>query len=175
MAKSKPSHVYQLKITLAHVSPLIWRRIQVPDCTLSKLSDIIQISMGWDGGHLWAFVIDGQEYGEDPSGWSEMLSPRKIKLSQLIAQDIKKLRYDYDFGDNWQHAILIEKVLEPDPKQSYPRCVKGSRACPPEDCGGPWAIPTFWMPFRIRNTRSTRKCWTGSAANLIPRSSTWRP
>jgi hypothetical protein len=143
MAQSKPSHVYQLKITLAHVSPLIWRRIQTPDCTLSKLHEIIQNCMGWGGEHLWAFVINGQEFGEDPGGYSEMLSPLKIGLSQLVARGIKKFRYDYDFGDDWQHVVLIERVVEPDPKQRYPRCLKGSRACPPEDCGGPWGYPHF--------------------------------
>ena len=62
----------------------------------------------------------------------------KLKLSQNAAAGGKKFRYTYDFGDNWDHIIQIEKVLEADPKARYPRCVKGSRACPPEDCGGTW-------------------------------------
>src|SRR5258708_40224924 len=99
MARSNPSHVYQLKITLAHISPPIWRRIQTPDCMLSKLHEIIQNCMAWDGGHLWAFVINGQEYGEDPGGYSDMLSPPKIGLSQLVTQGIKKFRVDYDIGE----------------------------------------------------------------------------
>ncbi|MFL5241885.1 MAG: plasmid pRiA4b ORF-3 family protein [Gemmataceae bacterium] len=143
MARSNPSHVYQLKITLAHISPPIWRRIQTPDCTFAKLHEIIQNCMGWEDGHLWAFAINGQEYGEDSGGYSDMLSPLRIGLSQLAAQGIKKFRYDYDFGDDWKHVVLIEKVLEPDPKVTYPRCVKGSRACPPEDCGGPYGYPHF--------------------------------
>ena len=56
---------------------------------------------------------------------------------------VKKFRYTYDFGDNWDHAIQVEKVLEADPQVKYPRCVKGSRACPPEDCGGAWGYGDF--------------------------------
>lgn len=142
--KSKPTDtVYQLKITLANVKPLIWRRIEIKDCTLSKLNDIIQIIMGWDGYHLWGFDIGGEEYGDDLTGEMEMTSARKMKLSQIVQAGGKKFGYTYDFGDSWDHVIQVEKVLAAEPKVKYPRCVKGSRACPPEDCGGPWGYGDF--------------------------------
>ena len=80
MAKAKSGPVYQLKISLAGIKPPVWRRVEVMDCTLSKLHEIIQIVMDWDGYHLWAFDIGGEQYGEDPSGEMEMTSARKVKL-----------------------------------------------------------------------------------------------
>ena len=139
----KQATVYQLKITLADIKPPIWRRVEVEDCTLSTLNDIIQTVMGWDGYHMWAFDIGGEQYGEDPDGEMEMSSASKTKLSRIVQAGAKKFRYTYDFGDNWDHVIQIEKVLEAEPKVKYPRCVKGSRACPPEDCGGAWGYADF--------------------------------
>jgi hypothetical protein len=148
MAKSKKSGtVYQLKIVLAETRPPIWRRVQVQNCNLTKLHTIIQRAMGWYGGHLWAFDIGGEQYGENPWGESDMdmdmLSSRSIKLSQLVDVGIKKFRYIYDFGDNWEHVVTVEKTLDADPTTKYPRCTAGKRACPPEDCGGPWSYDEF--------------------------------
>jgi Plasmid pRiA4b ORF-3-like protein len=137
------STAYQLKITLADIKPPVWRRVEVKDCTLTILHEIIQIVMGWDGYHLWAFEIGGEQYGEDPTGEMEMTSARKVKLSQIVQAGVKKFHYVYDFGDHWEHVIQVEKVLEADPQVKYPRCAKGSRACPPEDCGGAWGYGDF--------------------------------
>jgi hypothetical protein len=145
MAKAKaPGQIYQLKITLKDIQPPVWRRVQVKDCTLSRLNAIIQTSMGWDGYHLHVFQVGGEEYGEpDPDGMMEYESSRRVKLSQLMAQGIKKFTYTYDFGDNWEHTIQIEKTLPAEPGVHYPRCIDGQRACPPEDCGGPWGYQDF--------------------------------
>jgi hypothetical protein len=136
MAKSNT--VYQLKITLADIRPSIWRRVQVKDCSLSKLHEVIQAAMAWTNTHLWAFDIDGVDYGDDPDGEIDLSSARKAKLGAFVAEGVKKLRYIYDFGDNWEHLVQVEKVLNADPTVKYPWCVDGQRARPPEDCGGPW-------------------------------------
>jgi hypothetical protein len=141
MATSKS--VYQLKITLAHIQPAVWRGVEVKDCSLSKLSDVIQAVMGWEGYHMWSFEIGGEEYGEDPTGELELANAKKAKLSGVVASGIKKFRYVYDFGDDWEHLIEVEKVLDAEPKVKYPRCVAGARACPPEDIGGPWGYASF--------------------------------
>jgi len=146
MAKSKKlGTVYQLKIVLAGTKPPIWRRVQVQDCNLTKLHEIVQCAMGWYGGHLWAFEIDGEQYGEDPWGGTDMdmLSPRSIKLSRLVDEGVTKFVYVYDFGDNWEHLVTVEKTLDADPTVRYPHCTAGKRACPPEDCGGPWGYVEF--------------------------------
>ncbi len=141
--------VYQVKITLDAIRPPIWRRLLVKDCTLADLHDLIQISMGWDDYHLHVFEIGDEQYGDlnqwdaDPWGEQEVANERKIKLSQLVAQGVKKFRYTYDMGDTWQHTILIEKTLPAETGTKYPRCIDGKRACPPEDCGGPWGYPDF--------------------------------
>jgi hypothetical protein len=145
MAKTKePAQVYQLKITLRDIKPPVWRRVQVKDCSLAKLHDFIQTCMGWDGYHLHAFEIGGEQFGEpDPDGMMETEDSRKVKLSQVVGQGFKKFTYTYDFGDNWEHIIQIEKTLPAEPGVHYPRCTDGKRACPPEDCGGPWGYADF--------------------------------
>ncbi len=145
---AKPNLAYQLKITLAGIKPSIWRRVEVEDCNLLDLAEIIQICMGWDGGHLWSFEVGGHRYGEDMDGELDFEPARKMKLSQLVQRGAKKFTYVYDFGDNWEHVIQVERVLEADPTVDYPRCVKGSRACPPEDCGGPWGYADFCEAIR---------------------------
>ena len=145
MAKSKePAAVYQLKITLRDIKPPVWRRVQVKDCSLTKLHDIIQTCMGWDGYHLHAFEIGGEQYSEpDPDGMMDAEDERKVKLSQVVAQGFKKFSYTYDFGDNWEHVLQVEKTLAAEPGVRYPRCIDGKRACPPEDCGGSWGYGEF--------------------------------
>jgi len=145
MAKTKDAGmVYQLKITLRDIKPPVWRRLQVKDCKLSQLHDIIQTCMGWDGYHLYAFEVGNEQYSvPDPDGMMETEDARKVKLSQLVAGGIKKFTYTYDFGDNWDHTIQVEKLLDAEPGVSYPRCTDGKRACPPEDCGGAWGYGDF--------------------------------
>jgi Plasmid pRiA4b ORF-3-like protein len=149
MAKKQLAQVYQVKILLQHIKPPIWRRVQVKDCSLAKLHDIIQSCMGWDDYHLHDFEIGGERYG-DPAQWQdgfgdelEVGNEGKVKLSQLAARGIKKFQYTYDMGDTWQHLIQIEKPLPSEAGVRYPRCIDGKRACPPEDCGGPWGYGDF--------------------------------
>src|ERR1700720_3338488 len=105
---NKPNTIYQLRIRLTDLQPPIWRRVEVEDCTLLKLHQIIQVCLGWGGYHLWAFEIGGEQYGDDPEGDMDMESARKVKLSQIVQAGVKKFHYTYDFGDNWEHVIQIE-------------------------------------------------------------------
>jgi hypothetical protein len=144
--------VYQLKITLRHISPPIWRRIQVPDCTLADLHDVIQSAMGWDNYHLYSFSVGGQRYSE-PDRTSEMgmANASRAKLSRLIPRPKRKFRYTYDFGDNWEHDILVEKILPRQEGAPYPIVLEGKRACPPEDVGGPWGYMEYLEAIRDPN------------------------
>jgi hypothetical protein len=148
-AEAAAGTVYPVKITLAHIQPPVWRRVLLKDCTLAELHDVIQISMGWEDCHLHDFEIGKQQFG-DPSQWGgpdpwgeEVGDEGEVKLSRLFGQGVKKLRYVYDMGDNWEHTIQLEKTKAPEPGVRYPRCVAGARACPPEDCGGPWGYADF--------------------------------
>lgn len=142
------SVIYQLKVTLNGSKPPIWRRIQVRgDITLAKLHRILQVVMGWQDYHLHAFRIGATEYGwPDPD--LSMRSDKRVKLDALIPGEKFKFRYDYDFGDDWQHVLEIEKILPPEPEVHYPRCLAGKRACPPEDVGGIWSYPDFLAAVR---------------------------
>lgn len=141
--KSKAKSIYQFKITLKGIRPPIWRRVQVhSDSTLSHLHWVIQFSMGWTNSHLHSFDIQGIEYGvpmpEFDFDDTELRDEHTVKLSKIIPKEKFKFSYLYDFGDSWEHEILVEKVIEADPDINYPICIKGKRACPPEDCGGIW-------------------------------------
>jgi len=141
-AKKSPKNqtVYQIKITLKRIRPPIWRRVQVlSSTTLEEFHLIIQEAMGWCGGHLHVFTIDDVDYGEpDPQFDFDILSQENVKLDQAFDGEKSKFTYTYDFGDDWEHEILLEKELPYSSDIKYPRCITGKRACPPEDCGGPW-------------------------------------
>lgn len=130
--------VYQLKITLKNIRPPIWRRIQVlSSTTLEQLHLIVQEVMGWDNYHMHQFSIAGIDYGQ-PQPEFNVRSEKTVKLSQVVKGEKSKFFYTYDFGDSWEHEILVEKELPSTPDTNYPICITGKRACPPEDCGGSW-------------------------------------
>ncbi|MEI8182962.1 MAG: plasmid pRiA4b ORF-3 family protein [Desulfomonile sp.] len=140
-ARITPSSlVYQMKVTLKGIRPPIWRRIQVPaNFKLKAFEVILQTVMGWGGGHLHEFDIHGVSYGDlSQFEKGDVLDEKKIRLDQLITGEKEKFFYVYDFGDNWEHEILLEKILPIDPGTQYPVCLSGKRSCPPEDSGGPW-------------------------------------
>jgi hypothetical protein len=141
----KPKDVYQIKISLESIRPPIWRRLEVfSDTTLEKLHLIFQLAMGWANYHLHQFTIEGDEYGQpDPDYDFEMENEKKVKLSQVVPMEKFKFSYEYDFGDNWQHTVLVEKILPEEKGKHYPNCSKGKRACPPEDVGGAWGYADF--------------------------------
>jgi hypothetical protein len=144
-AKKQITQVYQLKISLKGAKPPIWRRVQVAsDITLGKLHRIIQDAMGWFDCHLHSFLIHGVEYGQPAPEYDfQVRSERTVKLDQIVPKEKFKFLYTYDFGDSWDHEILVEKILPPDPQTHYPICLGGKRACPPEDCGGVWGYAEF--------------------------------
>ena len=147
-SRKKAPLIYQLKITLKDIRPPIWRRVQVrSDATLSHLHWVIQLSMGWTNSHLHSFSIQGVNYGVPmPELGFEELEPedeRSVKLSSFIPGEKFKFSYLYDFGDSWEHEVLVEKVLTPETDVQYSVCIKAKRACPPEDCGGTWGYQEF--------------------------------
>jgi hypothetical protein len=134
------SQIYQLKIVLKGIKPPVWRRVLVSgDSTISFLHEIVQSAMGWCNCHLHQFLIRGKEYGVSYEGGVHFADdPDKIKLSDFQLRPPERLEYVYDFGDNWEHNISVEKILPADPAQTYPVCIAGRGECPPEDSGGPW-------------------------------------
>ena len=125
--------IVQLKVRLLGISPMIWRRVLVPSSvTLRELHGILQVSMGWEGIHLYYFDIHAVHYG------SFELSTQSpdIALSRFRFRERGRFPYLYDMGDYWEHEVRIENFLDRNPKKTYPVCTGGSGACPPKDCGG---------------------------------------
>ena len=135
----KDYECYQLKITLNHIKPVIWRRFIVDsNIKLPDLHKVIQTVMGWTNSHLHQFVKDKKFYSEpEEDSHSKYIDYRKIRLNQIVSNEKESFLYEYDFGDGWEHKIILEKILK-NHKQKYPTCVDGKRNCPPEDCGGPF-------------------------------------
>ena len=128
------TRIVQLKIRLLGLSPMVWRRVLVPEsATLRELHGILQVGMGWDGIHLYYFDIHAVHYGSFELDAESPDTP----LSRFRFRAKDRFVYLYDMGDYWEHEVRLEKFLERDPKQTYPVCTSGAGACPPEDCGGP--------------------------------------
>jgi len=134
--------IYQLKISLKHVKLPIWRRVLVPaGIGLPAMHDVIQAAFGWTNSHLHQF-IDGRTFYQPQADEAELFMGMEtvdstgVWLNNLLRKEKDKVVYEYDFGDSWEHEVLLEKVLPADPDQALPVCIKGKRACPPEDCGG---------------------------------------
>jgi len=133
-----PAPVYRIKVGLRNARPPIWRRLEVPaDINLGVLHEIIQVAFDWSGHHLHVFETSYGEFGTANADLGH-LPEESVTLEQVAPRAQSKIRYTYDFGDGWEHDILLEKVLEPDLAVSYPRCTGGRRAAPPDDCGGIW-------------------------------------
>ena len=129
--------VYQIKVGLRGAKPPIWRRLEVPaDISLARLHTVIQIAFGWDDSHLHAFETPYGSFGAADADLGYR-SDTSVTLEQVAPAANSKLRYTYDFGDDWEHDILVEKVLD-EGTAAYPRCTDGRRAAPPDDCGGIW-------------------------------------
>jgi hypothetical protein len=110
---------------------------------------MLQRVMGWEGSHLYQFVMGGGAYGE-PGMLDDLdvKDARTVTLSPLVRGEKSKFLYEDDFGDGWEHELLVEKRLPRDEGKRYPLCLTGTRACPPEDCGGIWGYASFLEAIR---------------------------
>jgi hypothetical protein len=165
MKKSESSQeAFQIKVTLLNTRPPIWRQLIVPaNMTLAQLHDVLQIAMGWEDCHLHEFRIGRERFGApDPEdalmGETECIDERKVRLSDVFGKAVfgkavlgkagVKAGYTYDFGDDWDHKIAVEKVLPVEPGLALPACIGGKRRGPPEDCGGSFGYHEFLEAIR---------------------------
>jgi hypothetical protein len=137
-----PNEIYQIKVTLLYTKPPIWRRLLVPaTLTLDQLHDVLQLAMGWEDCHMHAFRIGQKRFGIPGDDLPEIGDERDVRLFRLLGKVGAKAVYTYDFGDGWEHEIVVEKRLPPEGGQAYPACIDGKRHGPPEDCGG---VPGYY-------------------------------
>jgi hypothetical protein len=152
MAKN-PRYVYQIKVTLKGVKPPVWRRLLVSGNTdLSLLHRIIQVAMGWTNSHMHQFVVGLESFGvPHPEFEDEMQSENGVRIGSLLTAEKDSMTYEYDFGDGWEHKIVLEKILPHKPGESIPTCTGGRRACPPEDVGGVYGYADFLKVYGDAN------------------------
>lgn len=139
----------QLKVTLCHTRPPVWRRLEVRgSMTLGRLHDVLQIALGWTDSHMHQFVADGVVYGVPDPDWDmPVKSEARVRLDRVLREPKDAIVYEYDFGDGWEHLVVLEQLLPLDrARHRHPRVTGGRRACPPEDCGG---IPGFYEMLEI--------------------------
>ena len=129
--------VFRLRITLVDVEPTVWRRILVPaPVRLAKLHDMFQGAMGWTNSHLHSFTIGDDRYGmqfdEYPEG---EIDEKQATVLRAIGEH-RRFSYEYDFGDSWEHEVIVEEFVRTPLGLKHAVCLEGQNACPPEDCGG---------------------------------------
>ncbi|WP_241691205.1 plasmid pRiA4b ORF-3 family protein [Roseovarius sp. A46] len=139
--------IARLRIILNDVEPMPIRHIEVPlKIRLDRLHEVIQAAMGWTDTHLYEFRVGDAGWGvPDPDGFYDgPMDAKKMTLEKMIDQTgTRTIQYVYDFGDDWDHSIRIERVNEAAPGMTYPRLLKASGASPPEDVGGAWGYEEF--------------------------------
>jgi len=148
-----PTNILQLKITLKGIRPPIWRRVEVKDdITFYELHHVIQIAMGWWNAHLFEFNVGDYTIGITEDDWDteDTIESKDVVLSKIIDTEKMKFRYIYDFGDWWDHEIVVEKISPVEKNKTYPTCIGGKRNCPPEDVGG---FPGYMHLLEVLNDK----------------------
>jgi hypothetical protein len=148
---SSEIEVYQFRIYLRKISPIIWRRILVrSDSTIADLHHALQIVMNWDDYHLHHFLIRSKRYGIAQIGdFGFMDDAYRVRLSRFNFRPKEKFTYTYNYYDDWQLEIRLEECLPLDCQKIYPLCVAGKRAAPLDDDGGSWRFMEFRHRYSI--------------------------
>jgi len=149
LASDAARSVYQLKVTILHSRPRIWRRVQVESgVTLDRLHDALQVVMGWTNSHLHGFRLHqpGQRGARRRLLPIESADEKVTRLRDLLRRPKDWCVYDYDFGDSWEHEVLLEEALPHSSPARYPKVLAGRGACPPEDVGG---LPGYYHFLKV--------------------------
>ena len=155
MPASPTESIVTLRIEIKYIEPLIWRRVAVrTSMNVVALHKVIQAAMGWLDYHLWEFVVDERKYGVPDPDRPHVKNGATTQLATILASGMSEFDYIYDFGDNWEHRIIVEEIKLAETGEKYPRFLGGERRCPPEDCGGPPGY--FDFIENITNKRSKR-------------------
>jgi hypothetical protein len=144
LPKRAGSTVHVLKVNLHGAKPPVWRRLEVPSAiTLDRVHEVLLVAFRWWGWHLHCFETVCGEFGDLSSDydWSGHQDESKVALAQVAAAEKAKVVYVYDFGDDWRHDLVVEKVVPAVPGVAYPRCTGGRGADTPLDgSGGIWVF-----------------------------------
>jgi len=170
----EPKRIYQLRVSLEGCELSVWRRLWVADTlTLATLDRVIQAAMGWTNSHLHEFVIGSRSYGMPDDEWPgelPILDDRRHKLGAAIGTEIREFSYLYDFGDHWQHRVVVEQILLPNETNSWPMCQDGRNACPPEDVGGIGGYDEFLQKMQDPTDEEHNNMWRWHGGPFDPTS-----
>jgi Plasmid pRiA4b ORF-3-like protein len=164
MTASPTDAIATLRIEIKYIEPLIWRRIAVrTSMSLKALHSVIQATVGWLDYHLWEFVIGERKYGIPDPDRPLVKNSATTQLAAILASGITEFGYVYDFGDNWEHLIIVEGTSIAEAGAKYPRFLGGERRCPPEDCGGPPGYFDFIENITRRQSKTAKEAleWYG--------------
>jgi len=155
-----------LRVTIAGIEPAIWRLVRVPDeYTLHQLHRVFQLLFGWQDYHLYDFRI-GERRFEQPHPEAEDESSTKFRLRDFGFEVGDRMNYRYDFGDDWEHDVVVEEVhdaeLRPD-EPRLPELLGGARAGPHEDSGGRHGNDEMVKALRNKRNREHQgyRDWVG--------------
>ena len=138
-----------LRVSLRYVEPEVWRRVVVAsEMPLPKFATALERAMGWESTHLHLFDVGGVLFGNTDHDAPHLVNEKVAKVEHLLPREQSALRWDYDFGDGWEHDVVVEAIEPLDTKTKYPVVLDGARACPPEDVGGP---PGYEELLRVLN------------------------
>jgi hypothetical protein len=161
---AKNRALYQLKVTLRDIQPPIWRRVQVwEDTTLAQLHTILQIVMGWeDCHHLHQLVIGCRLYSapdpDDDIYERKVIDESRVPLAEVVPRVGTQFTYLYDFGDSWEHDLVLEAILLPEGRR--PRSIR-----PASEASGARPQKT-WV--ELPDTNNTWWCWPTPNTKNIP-------
>lgn len=137
--------VHVVKVSLLGADPPIWRRLELPSAmTLDRLHEVLQWTFAWNGYHVHAFETACGEFGNPPGRgpWlPELGDESTVALAQVAGAVGDEIVYVYDFGADWRHQIVVERIIPAAPGVAYPRCTAGyGNETPDENSGGIWAF-----------------------------------
>src|SRR5712691_975923 len=115
--------VHRVKVSLYGAKPPVWRRLEIPSAMpLDLVHEVMQVAFDWHGYHLHAFETVCGEFGapDDDDDWSEREDEATAALAQVAAAERAKVVYTYDFGDDWRHDIVVEKIVPAEPGGGLP-------------------------------------------------------
>jgi Plasmid pRiA4b ORF-3-like protein len=172
LPKGAVTNVHRVKVSLYGAKPPVWRRLEIPSAMpLNLVHVVLQVAFDWHGYHLHAFETVCGEFGSPDQGddWTERQDEATATLAQVAGAERAKVVYSYDFGDDWRHDIVVEKVIPAEPGVAYPRCTGGRRDAPPEDCGGIWVFNEQFAEFGdLFNVRDLNQRLADLAAVVVP-------
>ena len=173
LPKDALTTVHRVKVSLYGAKPPVWRRLEIPSAMpLNLVHAVLQVAFDWHDYHLHVFETVCGQFGppdQDDDDWAERQDEATATLAQVAGAERAKVVYSYDFGDDWRHDMILEKIIPAEPGVAYPRCTGGRRDAPPEDCGGIWVFNEQFADLADQfNVRDLNERLADLATVLIP-------